>query len=151
MKTALAPWQGGLGLMPNFRQEIQELMDRFFGDDAGNGQFAQAWTPRVDVEETDKEIVVKADLPGVDPKSVEISVENGFLTVRGEKKEEKEEKKKNYHRVERFAGSFYRAIQLPAGADAEKVAATSGNGVVTVTIPKKPDAQPRKITVTPKA
>jgi HSP20 family protein len=102
----------------------------------------------VDVEESDREILVKADLPGVDPKHVEISVENGVLTVRGERKEEKEERKKNYHRIERFAGSFYRAVPLPPGADAEKVSATSTNGVVTVTIPKKPEAQPRKITVT---
>ena len=110
----------------------------------------QIWAPRVDVEETEKEILVKADLPGIDPKAVEISIQDNVLTVRGEKKEEKEEKKKNYHRVERFTGSFHRAIPLPPGADAEKMAATSTNGVVTITVPKKPEAQPRKITVTPK-
>jgi HSP20 family protein len=101
------------------------------------------------MEETDKEIIVKADLPGVDPKAVEVSVQDGVLTVRGERKEEREEKKKNYRCVERFAGSFYRAVALPPGADAEKVTATSTNGVVMITIPKKPEAQPKKITVTP--
>jgi HSP20 family protein len=147
----LTPWHPTFGLLEPFRKEMEEVMERFFGDEAVTRLPARTWAPRVDVEETDREILVKADLPGVDPKAVEVSVENGVLTVRGEKKEEKEERKKNYHRVERFAGSFYRAIPLPAGADAEKVTATSANGVVTVTIPKKPEAQPKKITVTPKS
>lgn len=148
--SALTPWQPSFGMLEPFRKEMEEVMERFFGE---NAKFptAPTWAPRVDVEETDKEIVVKADLPGVDPKNVEITVENGVLTVRGEKKEEKREGDKNYHRLERFAGSFYRAIQLPPSADAEKVSATSANGVVTVAIPKKPEAQPKKIAVTPKA
>src|SRR5689334_1591980 len=107
MSTALRSWRPSDVIDP-FRREVETLFDRFFGED-GNGQAPKPWTPRVDVEETDKEILVKADLPGVDPKAVEITVENGVLTVRGEKKEEKEEKKKDYHRVERFVGSFYRA------------------------------------------
>lgn len=153
MTTALSPWTAGFGMLEPFRKEMEGVMEKFFGEDAGNGKasLVKTWAPRVDVEETDKEIVVKADLPGVDPKAIEISVENGILTVRGEKKEEKEEKNKNYHRVERFAGSFSRAIALPPGADAEKVSATSTNGVVTITVPKKLGAQPKKITVTPKA
>ena len=143
----LAPWTAGVGMLEPFRREMESVLEKFFGEENGMLASMKAWAPRVDVEETDKEIVVKADLPGVDPKAVE----NGILTVRGEKKEEKEEKKKNYHRVERFSGSFYRAIPLPPGADADKMAATSANGVVTITVPKKPDAQPKKITVTPKA
>jgi HSP20 family protein len=150
MSTALAAWRPFGGIEP-FRQEMETLFDRFFGEENGNGHALRAWTPRVDVEETEKEIVVKADVPGVDPKAVEISIENGVLTVRGEKKEEKEEKKKGYHRVERFSGSFYRAVTLPPGADADKVSATSANGVVTITVPKKPEAQPKRIAVTPKA
>jgi len=150
MAAALAQWQPAFGVLEPFRKEMEEMMERFFGTENGN-RTIQAWTPRVDVEETDKEILVKADLPGVDPKDVEISVENGVLTVRGEKKEQKEEKKKNYHRVERSAGAFYRAIVLPPSADAEKVNATSTNGVVTITIPKKTEAQPKKIAITPKA
>jgi HSP20 family protein len=151
MMTAMRPWTAGFGLLEPFRKEMEGVLEKFFGEEAGNGMLAAAktWSPRVDVEETDKEIVVKADLPGVDPKAVEISVENGVLTVRGEK-EETEERKKNYHRVERFTGSFYPAIPLPPGADAERVSATSANGVVTITVPKKPEAQPKKITVTPK-
>ena len=149
MSAAMTPWQPSFGLLDPFRKEMEEVMERFFGHENGKPKAVETWAPRVDVEETDKEIVVKADLPGVDPKNVEITVENGMLMVRGEKKEEKEEKKKGYHRLERFAGSFYRAIQLPPGADAEKVSATSANGVVTIAIPKKPEAQPKKIAVTP--
>lgn len=152
MSTTLRPWTGGFGLLEPLRREMEGVLERFFGEEGGNAMTtaAKAWAPRVDVEETDKEIVVKADLPGVDPKAVEITVENGILTVRGEKKEEKEEKKKNYHRVERFTGSFYRALPLPPGTDAEKVSATCANGVVTISVPKKPEAQAKKITVTPK-
>ena len=151
MSAAMTPWQPSFGLLEPFRKEMEEMMERFFGDGGGKPRAVETWAPRVDVEETDKEILVKADLPGVDPKNVEITVENGVLMVRGEKKEEKEEKKKNYPRLERFAGSVYRAIALPPGADAEKVSATSANGVVTVAIPKKTEAQPKKITVTPKS
>lgn len=151
MTTALSPWTAGLGTLEPFRWEMEGLFERFFGEENGNGQLAKSWSPRVDVEETSKEIVVKADLPGVDPKDVEISVENGVLTVRGEKKEVKEEKGKSYHRVERFAGSFYRAIALPPGAEADKVTATSTNGVITITIPKRPEAQPKRISVTTKS
>lgn len=152
MAATLTPWRP-LGMIEPFRKEMETLMERFFGEESGNGhplQAIQSWAPRIDVEETDKEIVVKADLPGVDPKAVEVSVENGVLTVRGEKKEEKEKKEKNFHRIERFSGSFYRAIALPPGTDAEKVNASSANGVIIITIPKKPEAQPKKITVTPK-
>jgi HSP20 family protein len=150
MATTLTPWNSGMGVLEPFRKEMENVMARFFGEENGNGHALKAWAPRVDVEETEKEILVKADLPGIDPKAVEISVVNGILTVRGEMKEEKEEKKKNFHRLERCTGSFYRAITLPAGADAEKVTATSANGVVTVTIPKRPEAQPKRIAVTAK-
>jgi HSP20 family protein len=107
----------------------------------------ETWAPRVDVEETEKEILVKADLPGVDAKNIDISVTNDVLALRGEKKEQHEEKKKNYHRIERFQGEFYREISLPPGADPDKIVATSGKGVVTITIPKRPGVLPRKIAV----
>ncbi len=151
MSATLTPWHPTIGLFEPFRKEMEDVMQRFFGDDAGNGHAVRTWAPRVDVEETDQEIRVKADLPGVDPKNIEVSVEDGILTVRGETSEEKEEKKKNYHRIERFGGSFYRAVPLPPGADAGKVTATSSNGVVTVTVPKSVASQPKKIPVTPKA
>lgn len=145
--SALTPYRRGLSLFDTFRQEMEELFERFAG---GDGLAVRTWSPQVDVEETDKEFIVKADLPGVDPKDVEIQLVDNVLTIRGGKEEKREEKKKNYHRIERFSGSFFRSIPLPSGADADKVAATSSNGVVTITIPKKAEAQPKKITVVPK-
>ena len=148
MTTAMTPFRrSNANLVDVFRNEMDSLFESFFGEERGNGQAMKAWAPRVDVEETEKEIVVKADLPGVDAKDIDIEVVDNVLTVRGEKKEQKEEKKKNYHRVERFAGSFYRAIPLPTGTDANKVVATTANGTVTITIPKKAEAQPKKIPV----
>jgi HSP20 family protein len=145
----LIPWRRRAGTMlETLRQEMEDVFERFFGEaPEGNGGLARAWSPRVDVEETDKEILVKADLPGVEPKDVEVTVRDGALILRGEKKEEREEKKKSYHQVERFVGQFYREIALPPGTDADKIAASSAKGVITVTIPKTPQAQPKKIAV----
>ncbi|HMP16055.1 MAG TPA: Hsp20/alpha crystallin family protein [Gemmatales bacterium] len=124
-------------------------MQRFFGDadlETTSKQMA-SWTPRVDVEEDDKQYLVKVDLPGVDPKEVDISVHENALVIRGQRKEEKEEKKKNYHRVERFTGEFYREIALPRGIDAEKIQAKSANGVISITIPKKAESQPKRVAI----
>jgi len=136
------------GFLEPFRQEMESVFERFFGQPFEElGTTMKAWSPRVDIEETENEIVVKADLPGVDPKDVEITVNNGTLILKGEKKEEHEEKKKDFHNVERFVGQFYRELPLPTGTDPDKIAATSAKGVITVTIPKVPEAQPKKITV----
>jgi len=150
MTTAMSPWRRSVSFLEPFRHEMEDLMGRFFGEENGNGHAIKTWTPQVDVEETEKEILVKVDLPGIDPKGIEISIENGILTIRGERKEEKEEKKKNYHRIERFTGTFCRQLSMPTGVDAEKVTATNANGVITVSIPKKPEAQPKRIAITTK-
>jgi HSP20 family protein len=128
---------------------MDTLFQRFFGPTMREGGEAplQAWSPRCDVTENDQQMSIKVDLPGVDPKDVDISFRDNILVVRGEKKEEHEEKNKNYHRMERFVGQFYREIPLPPGTDPEKIAAASTNGVVTITIPKKQGAQSKKITV----
>ncbi len=131
------------------RDEMDTLFRRFFGDEAtGNGH--AIWGPRVDVEETDKEVVITADLPGIDPKEIEITLAHDVLTLRGERKEEREKKEKNYHRTERMIGRFYREIALPAGTDAEKVVAEANNGVITIRVPKKPEVQAKKVAITPK-
>jgi HSP20 family protein len=143
----LVPWRRrDGGALTHLQNEMEDLFHRFIGEPLEEFGM-KTWTPRVDVEETDKEIVVKADLPGVEPKDVDISVADGMLIVRGERKEEHEEKKKNFHRLERFAGQFYRELPLPAGADAERITAASCKGVITITIPKKATAQPKKIAV----
>jgi len=151
MKT-LIPWRRTTGVFDPYGLQMEELFNRFFGpaENEGNG-LTKVWAPRVDVAETEKEVFVKAELPGVDPKDVELNVHGGVLTIRGEKKEEKEENKKEYHRVERFFGQFYREVPLPAGIDADKITATSAQGVITVAIPKKPEILPKKIAIKPLA
>ena len=145
----MAPYRRGTNLFESFRDEMGDLFDRFTAGGADSGQAVTAWAPRVDVEETEREVVVKADLPGVDPKDVDVRVVDNVLTVRGERKEQKDEKRTSYHQIERPAGAFYRVVPLPAGADTEKVTATGSNGTVTITIPKKPEAQPKRIAVQP--
>ncbi len=150
MRT-LIPWRRrNGGLLEPFRQEMEEVFDRFFREPFEPAVTAiQEWAPRVDIEEKEKEIVVKADLPGVDAKDVEVSVVDGALVLQGEKKEEREERNKNLHRVERFVGKFYRELPLPPGTDPTRISATSSKGVVTITVPKKPEVLPQKIAVKP--
>ncbi len=150
MKTLIPFRSNGGTVLDQVRNEMDDMFQRFFGApvEAQKESQVTTWAPRVDVSETDKALIVKADLPGVDPKDVELLVRDGFLTIRGEKKEEREENQKNFHRVERFFGEFYRSIPLPVGADEANVLASSKKGVLTVTIPKKPEAQPKKIPVT---
>jgi HSP20 family protein len=105
--------------------------------------------PRLDVSETEREIKVTAELPGMDEKDVNVTLEGDVLTLKGEKKAEAEEKGKNFHRVERTYGSFQRVITLPAEVDATKVTAGFKKGVLTVTLAKSPAAQTRKIEVKP--
>lgn len=141
------------GALNFLRSEVEDLFSKFFGEMPV--EFAPGmpvpWVPQVDVQETEKDILVKADLPGIEPKDVEVTVENGTLILRGERKEEHEEKKNNYFRLERFHGNFYREVPLPVGADPEKIVANSSKGVVTVSIPKKPEVLPKKIPVKPLA
>jgi len=145
----VAQWRG-TGLLEEARKEMETVFNRFFGPLSETDRTAKhAWSPRVDMSETDKVFTLVADLPGVDPKEVEISIEDGVLSIKGEKKEEHEEKGKNFHKTERFVGSFYRQIVLPSGADEEKVTATSSNGTITISILKKPSAQPKKVVIKP--
>lgn len=131
----------GATFINRMQDEMEDMIHRLFEPTAG------VWAPSVDVAETDAAVVVTADLPGVDTKDVEVTVQNGTLTLRGQKKEETEEKGTNYHRLERFSGSFYRSVPLPAEADTAGVTATSAKGVVTITIPKKPGAQAKRVPV----
>lgn len=146
MKT-LMPWTRRMeNPLELFRNEMDTVFSRFFGNGSEERAFV-AWSPKIDVEETEREMLVKADLPGVDPKNVEITLAHDVLTLRGERKEEKEEKGKQFHRLERFVGSFFREIPLPAGADAERITAESSKGVVTVRIPKRAEEIAKKVTV----
>jgi HSP20 family protein len=134
------------GLTPWFDFDL----DRFFSAPFGfTGREARSWSPAVDVYEDDKKIVLKADLPDVEEKDIDIQVADGLLTIKGERHLESETKDKNFHRVERSYGTFSRSFGLPEGVDADKISASYKKGVLEVTVPKseekKPDA--RKIVV----
>ena len=115
-------------------------------DDEANVATA-SWAPSVDISENDNAFTILADIPGVDPKDIEISMDKGVLSIKGERKSEKVEEKENYRRVERQRGQFYRRFTLPDSADAEKIEAKSEHGVITITIPKQEVAVSRRIEV----
>ncbi len=127
----------------------QEEMNRSFGDERLLFRVGESvgWTPACDIYEDGDEIVVRAELAGVEPKDVEIRFENGVLTLKGERKLEKEEKRENYHRIEMSYGTFTRSFSLPASIDAEKIRAESKDGVLHVHLSKKPEAKPKSIQV----
>lgn len=131
---------------------LHREIDRLFEDFArGFPTFRSgdmpALAPSMDVTETDKEIEITAELPGLEEKDVQINLADNVLTIRGEKKAEKEQKEKDYHLVERSYGSFSRSVQLPAGTDPDAVKATIDKGVLKVTVPKPAPAVSKKIEV----
>ena len=139
-------------LMDRFQREFGRFSDfDFLGRDNltgdGSSVVTSNWSPAVDVKEETDRFVILADLPGVDPKEIEVSMENGVLSIRGERKAEKEEDRDGFHRVERVRGTFYRRFSLPDTADSEHVEARGRDGVLEIVIPKQKKVQPRKITV----
>ena len=128
---------------------VQEGMRRVFGDERELFRAGESvgWTPACDIYEDGEEIVVQAELAGVEPKDVDIRFENGVLTLKGDRKLEKEEQRENYHRLELSYGTFTRAFSLPATIDADKIRAESKQGVLVIHLPKKPEAKPKSIQV----
>ncbi len=123
---------------------------RLFNDSANrllSAETSRPWTPGVDIKETENDIVLHADVPGVEEKDLDIKVEDGTLTLKGERKFEQAKKDEGYHRIERSFGSFVRCFSLPESVDPEKAEAQYKNGVLTVTLPKKEVAKPRNIKV----
>lgn len=135
-------------------EELQSRLTKVFGMPAprsGNGDkeamTVAQWAPSVDIAEDDKEWLVKADLPEVKKEDVKVTVQEGVLVISGERKFEKEEKAKKYHRIERSYGNFVRSFTLPDGADGTKVAAEFKDGVLKVHLPKNEKAKPKAIDV----
>jgi HSP20 family protein len=129
------------------RREVDRVFDRFFGQGAAQGM--TVWAPAVDVRETNDEIQVSAELPGLSPQDVNVTVENGVLTISGEKKQEVQEGKEdsNYYLYERRYGRFERSFSLPRTVNADKVKAQFENGVLTIGLPKAEAAKPRRVQV----
>ncbi len=147
----LLPWRPEVAPLRLFGEELDNLMMRLFGEREGRvfRPTEMKWAPRLDVEETEKDLLVKVDLPGVEPGDVVIEVVEGMLILRGERKEVREEKARDFRRPERFVGEFYRALPLPPGIEPEKITARSLHGVITVVIPKTPEVRPYKVPVQP--
>lgn len=135
-------------------EELQDVLRRAFdvgplraGDSTREAMTVAEWAPLVDITEDDKEWLVKAELPEVKKEEVKVTVENGVLTISGERKLEKEEKTRKYHRVERAYGNFWRTFALPDGADSSKVNAEFKDGVLKVHLPKSEKSKPKAIDV----
>ncbi len=130
------------------RREMDRLWDDFFGPGRkALRPMEMEWAPAVDVSETADQVVIKAEVPGMEAKDIDISLAGDVLTIKGEKKSEREEKKENYHLVERTYGSFSRSLKLPAAVDADKIEAGYKQGVLTVSCPKKEEVKPKAIEI----
>jgi HSP20 family protein len=144
---AIVRWEPFQDLMATQR-DFDRLFREAFSPVFGEGELStRTWAPPVDIYETDENLVLKAELPGINPDSVEIRVEDNTLYLKGERKFEKEVKEQNYHRVERSYGAFTRTFSLPGSIDADKVAANFKDGVLTLTMPKKEEAKPKTIKI----
>ncbi len=140
-KSEISPFRDLLGIQEEINRLFDVMTRRPF---EGMGLFEGEWAPVVDVAENANSVVVKAELPGMTDKDIEVLISGDSLTIKGEKKEEKEDKKENYHRMERRYGSFRRVLQLPSEVKADNAQATFKNGVLQITIPKSEKAEKEK-------
>jgi HSP20 family protein len=133
----------------SLQQEMNRLFSSFFDTPSprGDGEAVRRWIPAMDLVETKDAFVLKADLPGLDENDINLEVEDGVLTVSGERKAEHEEKKEGYYRVERAFGAFRRSLTLPEGVDPEAVSAEFDKGVLAIRIPKPEDRKPRRVSI----
>lgn len=143
-RSEAAPWTA--------LREIENHFSRFFGEPFGlvewpNG--GSGWAPALDVSENENEYVIDADIPGVNKDDVSLEILDNVVTIKGERKSEKTEDKKGFHRVERMYGSFQRSVQIPGGFKSDDVQAKFENGVLHITLPKREESKPRTITVQP--
>jgi HSP20 family protein len=150
---ALELWRPGLGLrrspLREFDREMGELMEHFFGDRPwpriarGMG----GWTPPLDMVDRRDEVMLRVDLPGLEQKDIEVAVEEGMLTIKGTRKDERETKEEDYYACERWTGAFTRNVMLPPGLEPEKMKAIFRNGVLEVHVPKTREAKSKKIEI----
>jgi len=143
MKKGSTKWDK-LPVFSSFQDEMNRVLDNFFSRESPYGT---DWRPKVDVAETESNIIVKAEIPGIDPKDIDISITGDILTLKGEKKEEKENTGRCYHRVESSYGCFKRVINLPVSVNVDKVTAEGKNGILEIILPKKEESKTKKINV----
>jgi HSP20 family protein len=134
--------------LDNIQDEVNRVFDSFFDARAYAGRTAErGWDPEVDIVEDKDKVVVNVDLPGIEKEDIKVSVHDNTLTIKGERKAEKEEKDKNYHRVERVYGTFCRSFSLPSMVDGQKIKAAYKNGVLSIDLPKAEEVKPKEIPI----
>ncbi|WP_028841220.1 Hsp20/alpha crystallin family protein [Thermodesulfobacterium hveragerdense] len=134
--------------LQDLKKEMDRIWQEFFGKELSIERWEGiSWVPAVDVSETEDKVIVKVDIPGVKPEDMEISLMDNVLVIKGEKKKEEEEKKENFYRIERFYGSFMRSIPLPCEIEEEKIEASYKDGVLKITLPKKPEEKKKVIKI----
>jgi len=131
--------------LDKMRSEMDRLWDSFF-EGRPQVRFGE-WFPTLDVSETKNDLVVKVELPGMDQKDIDVSLSDGHLTIKGEKKKEKEEKEENYHFIERSYGTFTRSVQLPKEVKHDKISASYKNGILKVVLPKSEEAKKKEVKI----
>ena len=146
MPFELTPWRPFRELT-TLRDEMDKMWNRFLGEWPSMEPYKGEWMPSLDVSETKDNIVVKAEVPGMNGKDIDISFANGVLTIKGERKQEKEEKDENYHRVERIYGAFSRSTRLPKDVQSDKIKASCKDGVLKITLPKSEEAKKKEVKI----
>ena len=132
----------------DIQREINKLFDESKSTKGSKGELARVdWTPSVDVHEDKEAYYITADLPGITQKDVEVKLEDDVLTIKGERKFENEDKKDNYHRIERFYGTFQRSFSLPKGTESDKIKANFKNGELKLVVPKSEQTKPKQISI----
>ena len=142
----LVPWKP-FGELTSLRREMEDLWRRFFGETSLLRPFGDEWLPAVDISETKDKILIKAEMPGMDTKDINVSISADVLTIKGEKKKEEEEKDEHYHCVETYRGSFQRSFRLPHNVKTDKIEATFDKGLLRLTLPKAEEAKKKEIKI----
>jgi HSP20 family protein len=142
----LTPWRP-FGELSSLRREMDRLWENFFGERPLGRIWEREWAPSLDMSETKDNYVVKAEVPGIDAKHIDISLTGDILSIRGEKKQEKEEKEEDYHLVERNYGSFSRSVRIPAEVESNKIKASYKNGILTITLPKSEKVKAKEVKI----
>jgi len=142
----LAPWRPFTELS-TFRREMDRVWDSFFGERPLARIWEREWAPSLDLSETKDNFVVKAEVPGMNAKDINISLTGDLLTIKGEKKQEKEEKEEDYHLVERSYGAFSRSVRLPTEVESSKIEASYKNGILNITLPKSEKVKAKEVKI----
>jgi len=143
----IVPWRPFGGELSSFRKEMDSLWNRFLGEAPLARRFAEEWSPTVDISETKDKLLIKAELPGLEAKDVNVSISGDLLIIKGEKEKEEEEEDEHYHCIERCYGSFQRSFRLPVNVQADKVGAAFDKGVLKITLPKVEKAKKKEIAI----